>query len=152
MKKAKAVFLLFFIFAVQLFADETPRVFVQLGHFDFVLCVAYSPDGKYILSGSKDKTLKLWDAASGKEIRTFTGHSDQISSVAFSPDSKYALSGSWDDTLKLWDVATGKELRTFQGHADFVESVAFSPDGKYVVSGSGDDTVKLWRQEKCLKP
>ena len=78
--------------------------------------VAFSPDGRSALSGSSDRTLKLWDVATGKEIRTFTGHADMVWSVAFSPDGRTALSGSDDNTLKLWDVATGKEIRTFAGH------------------------------------
>ena len=82
-----------------------------------VTSVAIAPDGRTALSGSVDKTLKLWDLASGKELRTFTGHSDVVSSVAIAPDGRTALSGSWDKTLKLWDLASGKELRTFTGHS-----------------------------------
>ena len=105
----------------------------------------FSPDGKLALSsGSWDKTLKLWDVATGLEVRTFTGHSNSVTSVAFSPDGKLALSGCWDSTLKLWDVVTGLEVRTFSGHSDWVASVAFSPDGKLALSGSSDQTLKLW--------
>jgi WD40 repeat protein len=120
------------------------EVFVQLGHSDRVTSVAISPDGKYALSGSWDKTLKLWEISSGRKIRSFTGHSDNITSVAFSPDGKYALSGSWDKTLKLWEISSGMELKSFTGHSDNVTSVTFSPDGKYALSGSWDKTLKLW--------
>lgn len=96
-------------------AYEKPEFFVQLGHSDDVNSVAFSPDGWYALSGSNDKTLKLWDIATGREIRTFKGHSKMVYSVAFSPDGRYALSGSWDSTLKLWDIATGREIRAFKG-------------------------------------
>ena len=82
-----------------------------------------------MLSGSADKTLKLWDAATGALLRTFEGHSDGVNSVAFSPDGTRVLSGSCDKTLKLWDAATGALLRTFEGHSGSVNSVAFSPDG-----------------------
>jgi len=109
-----------------------------------IYSVAFSPDGRTVLSGSEDHTVKLWDVASGREVRTFTGHSESVSSVAFSPDGHTALSGSRDETIKLWDVASGRELRTFAGHSDYVWSVAFSPGGRTVVSGSGDGTVKLW--------
>ena len=88
--------------------------------------------------------LKLWDLASGKELRTFTGHVHGVSSVAISPDGRTALSGSVDRTLKLWDLSTGKELRTFTGHSLPVFSVAFAPDGQTALSGSLDETLKLW--------
>jgi WD40 repeat protein len=112
------------------------------GHQGYVFAVAFSPDGKYLLSGSNDNTLKLWDT-SGKLLKTFTGHKYPVSAVAFSPDGKYLLSGSCDKTLKLWDTS-GKLLKTFSGHQDYVNAVAFSPDGKYLLSGSGDKTLKLW--------
>ena len=78
--------------------------------------VAFSPDGARVLSGGWDKTVKLWDAATGALLRTFEGHAAGVTSVAFSPDGARVLSGSEDDTLKLWDAATGALLRTFEGH------------------------------------
>ena len=94
------------------------------------------PMGAQVLSGSEDKTVKLWDAASGELLRTFEGHSDAVTSVAFSPDGRQVLSGSHDNTVKLWDAASGQLVRTFEGHSDTVNSVAFSPDGASVLSGS----------------
>ena len=120
------------------------EVFVQLGHSSGVNAVAFSPDGKLALSGSDDKTLKLWEIKSGREIRSFTGHSDSVWTVAFSPDGKLALSGSLDKTLKLWEVSSGHEIRSFTGHSSDVNAVAFSPDGKLALSGSDDKTLKLW--------
>ncbi|MBS4028518.1 MAG: caspase family protein, partial [Ignavibacteriales bacterium] len=115
------------------------------GHKDYVSSVAFSPDGNYALSGSEDKTLKLWDIENGNEVRTFSGHKDYVSSVAFSPDGNYALSGSEDKTLKLWDIKSGREVRTFSGHTHDVFSVAFSRDGNYALSvGSYDANIKLW--------
>jgi WD40 repeat protein len=84
------------------------ELFVQLEHSGLVFSVAFSPDGKYALSGSADTTLRLWDVSTGKKIRQFIGHSDVITSVAFSPDGKYALSGNLDGTMRLWDINTGK--------------------------------------------
>jgi WD40 repeat protein len=88
--------------------------------------------------------MRLWEVASGKEIRTFEGHSDTVNSVAFSADGRFALSGASDDTLKLWDVSTGNEVQTFVGHADSVYFVCFSPDGRFAVSESRDSTTRIW--------
>ncbi len=113
----------------------------QVGHSNEVFSVAMSPDGKTALSGSRDHTLKLWDLATGREIREFKGHSEEVTSVAISPDGKTALSGSGDSRLKLWDLATGREIRTFQGGAG---TVAITPDGKTALSSSNDNTLRLW--------
>jgi WD40 repeat protein len=105
--------------------------------------VAFSPDGKQIVSASSDKMLKVWDAATGRETRTLKGHTDLVCKVAFSPDGKRVVSGSYDKTLKVWDLATGQATRTLKGHGGYV-TVAFSPDGKRIASGSDDTTVKVW--------
>lgn len=104
--------------------------------------VAVSPDGKLILTGSKDSTAILWNLG-GIEFQTFTGHSNQITAVAFSPDGKFLLTGSSDGTAKLWDLE-GNERQTFSGHTKGVSSVAFSPDGQSILTGSLDSTAKLW--------
>ena len=114
------------------------------GYSKAVYSVAFSPDGRYALSGSSDKTLKLWDVLSGQAVRTWKGHTSYVQSVAFSPDGRYALSGSDDKTLILWDVSSGQAVRTWKGHTSSVKSVAFSPDGRYALSGSSDKTLKLW--------
>ena len=99
-----------------LFAQDEPlELTLQLAHSSEVSSVTFSPNGQYVLSGSGDKTLKLWEVASGRLIRTFEGHSRAVNSVAFSPDGRYALSGSDDKTLKLWDVSSGRKIRTFKG-------------------------------------
>ena len=107
--------------------------------------VAFSPDGKLIASGCWEKTVKLWDAASGKQLRSLEGHTGYVYSVAFSPDGKVIASGSWgDNMIKLWDAVTGKQLLSLEGHTGNVSSVAFSPDGKVIASSSWDKTIKLW--------
>jgi WD40 repeat protein len=106
--------------------------------------VAFSPDGARVLTGSDDNTARLWDAATGKEIRAFKGHKESVHSVAFSPDGTRVLTGSMDSTARLWDVATGEELRAFRGHESWVLSATFSPDGARVMTGSADMTARLW--------
>ncbi|MHC4426413.1 MAG: protein kinase domain-containing protein [Planctomycetota bacterium] len=114
------------------------------GHKEHVNSVALSPDGKRIISGSNDKTIKVWDAETDTELMTLRGHSNKVWSVAFSPDGKRIVSGSVDKTIKIWDAATGIELMTLRGHGQATHVVAFSPDGKCIVSGSADNTIKVW--------
>jgi WD40 repeat protein len=139
MKKLALTILLCAVSYYASIAQDKPEIFVQLGHSDDISTVAFSPDGNYVLSGSKN--VKLWDIKSGREVRTFSTNNSR---VAFSPDGKYALSASSDNTLKLWDIKSGKEIRTFSGHKFGVNSVTFSPDGNYALSGGGDDALKLW--------
>ena len=114
------------------------------GHSGYVTSVAISPDGQTLVSGSNDKTIKIWQLSTGQELRTLTGHSGWISSLAISPDGQTLVSGSWDKTIKIWQLSTGQELRTLTGHSAHVGSVAISPDGQTLVSGSGDNTIKIW--------
>ncbi len=125
-------------------ASEIPEIFAQLGHTNEIHGALFLPDGRHILTSSYDKTLKLWDLSTGREIRTFSGHGYFIDKMDISPDGKYAISGSWDKTIKLWNIDTGKEIRTLYGHNGTVYAVAFSPDGKHILSGSADTTLKLW--------
>ncbi|MGO9473272.1 MAG: toll/interleukin-1 receptor domain-containing protein [Rhodomicrobium sp.] len=113
------------------------------GHTKFVLSVAFSPDGRTLASASSDATIKLWEVATGLELRTLAGHTKAVFSVAFSPDGRTLASGSWDKTIKLWEVTTGRELRTFANTSN-VETVVFSPDGRMLASPSHDGTIKLW--------
>jgi WD40 repeat protein len=109
--------------------------------------VSYSPDGKTLASASADKTVKLWDVTTGKNIGTIKGFQDKVYSVNYSPDGRTLATASLDKTVKLWDVATGKELKTLKEHQDGVYHVSYAPDGKTLASASWDKTVKLWDLE-----
>jgi serine/threonine protein kinase len=112
------------------------------GHSDTVWSVAISPDGQSLVSGSNDKTIKVWNLKTGKEIHTISGHSSAVTSVVISPDGQTLVSGSGDNTIKVWDITTGKEIRTLTGHSYLVCSLAISPDEHTLFSGSSD--IKIW--------
>jgi WD40 repeat protein/energy-coupling factor transporter ATP-binding protein EcfA2 len=109
---------------------------------DAITSVTFSPDNKYILTGSGDATARIWDL-NGNMIKIFIGHSGHVNSVAFSPDGQKVLTGSDDGTAKLWDMQ-GNVITVFSGHKSGVTSVAFSPDGLKVLTGSKDATARLW--------
>ena len=113
-------------------------------HTDRVRSLSWSPNGKYIASGSHDKTIKIWNAQSSTCIRTLTGHTAWVDSVSWSPDGKHVASSSWDKTVRIWDASTGTCICTLKGHTKDINSVSWSPDGKHIASGSWDETVKIW--------
>jgi WD40 repeat protein len=107
--------------------------------------LTFSHDGQRLAAGTApDNAVRVWDAATGKELLTLQGHAKRVTSVAFSPDGQRLASGSGDQTVRIWDTATGKELLALRGHADVVSCVAFSHDGKRLASASSDRTVKIW--------
>ena len=114
------------------------------GHTDFVLSVAFSPNGQTLASGSWDGKIRLWDVHTPQHKTLLIRHLDDVISVAFSPDGQTLASGSWDKTVRLWNPSTGRLKRTLTGHAEGIESVAFSPDGQTLASGSADQTIRLW--------
>ncbi|MBI1916197.1 MAG: PQQ-binding-like beta-propeller repeat protein [Planctomycetes bacterium] len=114
------------------------------GHTNKVFAAAFSRDSKTLATGSADRTVRLWDVATGKERAVLGGHTEAVSSVAFFPDSQTVASASFDRTVKLWDIASGKERSSLKGHDEEVLAVAISPDGRTLATGSADWTVRLW--------
>jgi WD40 repeat protein len=114
------------------------------GRDNWLNSAAFSPDGKRIVIASDDKTARIWDAATGKEIAVLRGHGAGVKSAAFSPDEKRIVTASDDKTARIWDAATGKEIAVLRGHGVGVKSAAFSPDGKRIVTASWDSTARIW--------
>ena len=131
--------------AAPLPAEEPKPAFTLEGHTGDVLSVAFSPDGKTLASASADRSIKLWNTATGESLRTIEGHIDNVLAVAFSPDGKALASGSSDKTVRLWNAATGDEVGLLDGHTEAVTCVAFMPDGTTLASVWGPiGEFKLW--------
>ena len=115
------------------------------GHNNTISQIEYSPDGQFIASASWDKTIKLWDAASGESVNTLKGHREGVNSIAFSPDGQTIVSGSEDKTLKIWDITDRPRLiKTLQGHTDSIKTVTISPDGQLIASAGYDNQIRIW--------
>jgi WD40 repeat protein len=104
----------------------------------------FSPDGKRIVTGSSDKTARIWGAATGKELIRLEGHGGIVWSASFSADEQRIVTGSDDKTARIWDAARGKGLLRLKGHSDYIRSASFSADGKQIVTGSSDKTTRIW--------
>ena len=114
------------------------------GHTGVIWSVAFSPDGRRIVTGADDRMVKVWNAVTGKELLTLRGRGGAFAPVAFSPDGRRLATGGGNNTLKVWEADTGRELLTLKGRNGPITAVAFSPDGQRLVTGSKDAMVVLW--------
>jgi len=130
---------------ITLFDLSTGRVLrVLRGHSDVINGLAFSSDGKWLASGSSDKTARVWDVSTGETLHTLRGHTERVQGVAFSPDGSRLVTASLDKTLRLWNARTGALVRAMEGHDAEVRCVAYDPTGRHIASGSEDKTVRLW--------
>ena len=138
---------------IGLWNTRTKRLLKRFeGHVENVTSVAFSPNAQFVVSGGRDGTVRLWEVASGREVRQLRGwlrhHTASVESVAFSPNGQFVVSGSGDKTVRLWEVSSGRAVRSLGMHAASAKSIAYSADGKLVVSGSEDKTVRLWETQR----
>src|SRR5947208_887439 len=126
-------------------ADEpNPPSRTLTGHKGSVLSVAFTRDGKTLVSSSRDHTIKIWDIATGTLQRTLTNHTADVYVVAFSHDGSLMASGGRDTTIILWNARTFEPVRTLKGHTADVRDVAFSRDDRTLASAAEDNTFRLW--------
>ncbi|KAG0373480.1 hypothetical protein BGX24_011644 [Mortierella sp. AD032] len=138
---------------VRIYYINTGVFFTDLdGHKDSVTSMAFSPDSRFLVSGSYDKTARIWSVQTGEGGHTLSGHTEAVTAVAFSPSGVHIATGSDDRLILLWSSRTGKVAYILSGHIDVIKSLVYSPDLKHIrlASGSGDHTIKLWHARDGL--
>ena len=147
----KKFIVFYFIVLILILFSNSQNTFAQdfsytplEGHTNSVHRLVFSPNGKTLASASEDRTIRLWDVATGTHKYTLTGHNAWISSIAFSPDGKILASADSEHRIRLWNAATGQYRVTLEGHQAGVSSVAFSPDGKTLASADSNAKIRLW--------
>jgi len=126
------------------FADDKPRLVAQLGHSLAIWDIAFSPDGRHLVTGSNDRTAQIWFVETRSAVRRLVGHAGKIFAVAWSPDGRWVLTGATDGAARLWEVSSGETFAVFEHPALGVWSVAFSADGATAYTAGGDGTVRAW--------
>src|ERR1039458_789505 len=117
---------------------------ILTGHTDSVIAVAIAPDSTWLASASRDRSVRIWDPATGQQRALLTGHTDPEIAVAIAPDSTWLASASRDRSVRIWDPATGQQRALLTGHTDPVTAVAIAPDGTWLASASWDRSVRIW--------
>jgi WD40 repeat protein len=128
------------------FPQHVARVFgnMRLRHGDEILGLAFSPDGKFLATASRDRTVKIWSMANGHEVTTYRGHTRYVRAVAFSPDGNWVASAGGDKDIHLWNAETGKLVRTLKGTGNYTIALVVSPDGKYLLASGDDRTLRIY--------
>ena len=117
-------------------------------HEDTITCITFSPDGKHLISGSKDETIQIWEVSTCNRLKTLTGHKDWVNSVTFSPNGQLLMSAAGDNSIRLWDLDAGVEVcKPIIGHTFGVMAAVFSKDGRRIFSGSNDGTCRIWQSD-----
>ena len=114
------------------------------GHTSYIRSAAYSPDGKFILTASDDRTARVWNAATGQSVAELKGHTAGVRSAAYSPDGRFIITAGSDPTVWVWNAATAQRVAELKGHAGYIQSAIYSPDGKFIATASEDGTVRIY--------
>ena len=132
-------------FTLRLWDLDTGQQRVCLTDHEGDVCtVAFSPNGRLLASGSRDGTIRIREAATGRTLSVCRGPTAGVESVAWLPDSRRLASGGNDQIIRFWDASTGQSLSSLRGHHEFVTGVVVSPDGRFLVSGSSDRSLRIW--------
>eukprot|EP01028_Stygiella_incarcerata_P002354 TRINITY_DN1440_c0_g1_i13.p1 TRINITY_DN1440_c0_g1~~TRINITY_DN1440_c0_g1_i13.p1 ORF type:complete len:304 (+),score=57.39 TRINITY_DN1440_c0_g1_i13:399-1310(+) len=129
---------------IRTFAITGARLGDHKPHDGCVCSLKYTPDGRHLVSGSWDKSVKVWDVHTMDVVRTMTGHKEPVHAIDISPDGRLVASVSDDASIILWDLVNGTLLRTISGHSDWVFTVKFSPDGSELATGGDDLYLTIW--------
>lgn len=143
------IFFLLILFNTIIFAQKTPELILPVGQVSNITDIKLSPDGKYFATSDKRSVFKLWETATGREIRTFTARTGSVNTIAFHPDGKRIFSGNGDKSIRVWNIQTGEEIKVINYHSCGVKCLIVSNNGKYLISKAGirGRMVAIWDTE-----